>query len=77
MSGKMTINVERVKELLEERSWTWADLAREMNMAKSTIIRVKNYETTPGNDFVFALLDVFPEHAHDELFEPYVPRQVA
>lgn len=76
MSGKTTINVDRVKELLDERQWTWADLAREMGMAKSTIIRVKSYKTTPGTDFVFALEAVFPECSRDELFEPF-PEQVA
>lgn len=76
MSGKTTINVDRVKELLDERQWTWADLAREMGMAKSTIIRVKSYKTTPGTDFVFALLATFPEYDRDELFEPF-PEQVA
>lgn len=71
MSGKVTINVDLVKELLDEREWTWADLAREMGMAKSTIIRVKSYQTTPGTDFVFALMRVFPEYTRDELFVPF------
>jgi ribosome-binding protein aMBF1 (putative translation factor) len=67
----MTINVDLVKELIDEREWTWADLAREMGMAKSTIIRVKSYQTTPGTDFVFALERVFPDHDRDELFVPF------
>lgn len=69
----MTIDVERVRELLDERRWTWADLAREMGMAKSTVIRVKAGQTSPGADFVFALIQVFPEH-RDQLF---VRRQAA
>lgn len=70
MSGKITINVELVKSLLDDRSWTWADLARQMGMAKSTVIRVKAGQTSPGTDFVFRLLDVFPDHDRDELFVP-------
>lgn len=65
----MTIDAGRVKELLDERHWTWADLAREMGMAKSTVIRVKSGQTSPGADFVFALIGVFPEY-RDELFLP-------
>lgn len=70
MSGKMTIDVDLVKGLLDEREWTWADLAREMGMAKSTIIRVKSGKTSPSTDFVFALMGVFPEYTRDELFRP-------
>jgi transcriptional regulator with XRE-family HTH domain len=70
VSGKMTINVELVKDLLDDRSWTWADLARAMGMAKSTIIRVKERQTSPSADFVFALLAVFPEYTREELFVP-------
>ncbi len=70
MDGKMAVNGELVKSLLDDRSWTWADLAREMDMAKSTVIRVKSGQTSPGTDFVFRLLDVFPEHSRDELFVP-------
>jgi transcriptional regulator with XRE-family HTH domain len=74
VSGKITINVELVKSLLDDRSWTWADLAREMGMAKSTVIRVKSGQTSPSADFVFALLDVFEGHTREELF---VPRDAA
>ena len=66
----MTINVDLVKELIDEREWTWADLAREMGMAKSTIIRVKSGQTSPSTDFVFALMGVFPQCHRDELFLP-------
>ena len=60
---EMTMNVELVTDLLEERHWTWADLAREMGINKSTMNRVVRDETRPGAKFIFALIRVFPDDA--------------
>ena len=60
---EMTMNVGLVRDLLEKRSWSWATLAREMGINKSTMNRVVRGETLPGRKFIFALIDVFPQHA--------------
>jgi ribosome-binding protein aMBF1 (putative translation factor) len=64
--GELTMNVALVRQLITERDWTWADLAREMGMSKSTISRVVRYETLPGRRFIFALNRIFP--GQPELF---------
>ena len=40
LSGKGELDLKRLLELLDEREWTWADLAEAMKMSKSTISRV-------------------------------------
>ena len=71
---EMTMNVGLVKDLLEKRQWTWATLAREMGINKSTMNRVVRDETRPGRKFIFALIAVFPSHAA-KLFVP-VPKKI-
>lgn len=71
----LTMNVRLVRRLLDEREWTWTDLARAMGMSKSTVSRVAAYSTRPGRRFIFALQGVFPEH-REELFVP-APEQPA
>lgn len=66
----LTMNVPLVAGLLEERDWTWSDLARAMGVSKSTVSRVVKHETRPGRKFIFALKSVFPERRDDELFGP-------
>ena len=65
---EMTMDTELVTDLLNEHSWTWADLAREMGINKSTMNRVVRGETLPGRKFIFALMDVFPDTT--QLFVP-------
>ncbi len=56
----LTMDVAVVQGLLDERGWTWANLADRMGVAKSTVSRVVRYQTRPGRKFIFALQDVFP-----------------
>lgn len=68
MDHDLTMNIERVQQLMDERGWTWADLSREMMMSKSTISRVVRGRTLPGRRFIFALERVFPEQPRADLF---------
>ena len=70
MDQDVTMNIDRVSELMTERGWTWADLAREMGMSKSTISRVVQGKTKPGRRYIFALERCFPDARRDELFTP-------
>jgi DNA-binding XRE family transcriptional regulator len=70
---EMTMDAEFVEGLLEEREWTWATLAREMGINKSTMNRVVRDETRPGRKFIFRLIKVFPEQA-EQLFVEVAPR---
>jgi len=69
----LTMNVEYVRKLLDERDWTWSDLANAMSMSKSTLSRVVKYRTLPGRQFIFALQGIFPDHGA-ELFAPVPER---
>jgi transcriptional regulator with XRE-family HTH domain len=60
---EMTMDVEFVQGLLRKRKWTWATLAREMRVNKSTMNRVVRDETRPGRKFIFRLIGVFPHDA--------------
>lgn len=71
-SDDVTMDMVLVRRLIDERKWTWADLAREMGMSKSTVSRVTRYNTRPGRKFIFALRRVFPEH-RDALFAAVPP----
>jgi|GEM_PF-4473219 len=66
-AGGLTLDVELVDRLLRERDWSWARLSRELDMAKSTISRVRRRRTRPGGKMILALQQVFPAH-RDALF---------
>lgn len=72
---EMTMDVELVGKLLDQRRWTWATLAREMGINKSTVNRVVRDETRPGRKFIFRLIAVFPHHASRLFIE--VPKRPA
>src|SRR4051812_32423254 len=72
----MTLDIPFVEGLLEEREWSWARLAREMRINKSTMNRVERDETRPGRKFIFRLINVFPDHA-GKLFIEVPPKQRA
>lgn len=67
----MTVNVERVQELLQERRWTSAMLAAAMGMNKSTVSRVMGGRAQPGARFVLRIQALFPNEAN--LFVPVAP----
>jgi transcriptional regulator with XRE-family HTH domain len=70
---EMTMNVGFVEDRLDELGWTWATLAREMGINKSTMNRVVRDGNRPGRKFIFRLLKVFPDQA-DKLFVEVAPR---
>lgn len=59
----MTMDVDYVGDLIYKLEWTWAKLAAEMRINKSTMNRVVRDETRPGRQFIFRLINVFPDHA--------------
>jgi lambda repressor-like predicted transcriptional regulator len=70
---EMTMDVAFVEGQLDELGWTWATLAREMGINKSTMNRVVRDETRPGRRFIFRLIKVFPDHAN-RLFVEVPPK---
>ena len=71
----LTMNTERVEELIRARGWSWGKLADQMGMDKSTVYRVVQGKTRPGRKFIFALLEVFP--GERELFAPVAQPKAA
>lgn len=64
-----TIDVSLVERLMSEKDWTWADLAVQMGVSKSSVSRVTRYESKPSAAFIFALMRIFPQY-RDVLFVP-------
>lgn len=46
-----------LSEHLEERNWTYADLAKQANVGKSTVSMIMSGQRTPGPDFCLAISD--------------------
>lgn len=72
-TDEMTLNIDLVRHLLAKRGWTPAELARQMDMSKSTVSRVMSRQKQPGRVFIARMRRVFPEQRDALFVEPTPP----
>lgn len=68
MEHELTMDSQHVAKLCIANKWTWAELAVQMGMSKSTVSRVARGDTLPGRRFIFCLASVFPDEKIETLF---------
>lgn len=68
MKQKISLKIEYLRQLQEERGISDAKLASMASLNPSQIWRVKEGRCKPGPDFIAGLLNAFPDKTFDDLF---------
>jgi hypothetical protein len=76
MKPRISLKIEYLKQLQEERGISDAALASMASLNPSQIWRVKEGRCNPGPDFIAGLLNAFPDKNFDDLFFLAKPLQV-
>lgn len=64
----MTPNREYIISLVQERDWSWSELARRMGISKSEVCRFVSGKRKGGMKFISGILKAFPLEPFDKLF---------
>jgi len=62
-------NPERLKQLMETKGLTQADLARKMGVSRTSVSRILRQKRTPSSAFIAALKTAFPEEPLEYFFD--------
>lgn len=59
--SKLTLNAVKLREYMNQKQLTEAELARKMDVSRSTVNRVLRGKRGAGTEFIGKLLETFPE----------------
>lgn len=65
---KVSLNVEKVKQIMEKKEWDEKELAEQMGVPYVTVYRVFRGQRNPGNEFIAKLLNACEGSDFEELF---------
>lgn len=58
----MRVNLNRIKELADEKGWSQAELARKMHLSRAYISRLFSGERIGGKELLGGIMTAFPEN---------------
>lgn len=64
----MKLNVDYLKEVMEEKQWTMGQLSMKTGLSKTTICRILNGKRGAGAKSIGAIAKALPEEPFDKLF---------
>lgn len=64
--------IEALQEIMKEKGWKAADLARAMSVTDACLSRVLNGTRNPGIEFIMGLKAALPHYSLDYFFEKTV-----